>query len=108
MNCERLTVVGVCGAQAQDARSGTHALQDRAAVDGAAEARRVIVDVQKIEVDPYGAGQTASVTRLDRQDEVLLRLVVQRSADVEDAGHGVQEEGGVLIILLYRVRDLAV
>ncbi len=105
---KRLTVVGVGGAQAQHGHSGNHALQDRAAVDGAVEARRVIVDVQKIEVDSYRAGQAASVPGLHRQDEVLLRLVVQRSADVKNAGDRVQEEGGILIILLYRVRDLAV
>ncbi len=101
-------MVGVGGAQAQHGHSGNHALQDRAAVDGAVEARRVIVDVQKIEVDSYRAGQTASVPGLHRQDEVLLRLVVQRSADVKNAGDRVQKEGGILIILLYSIRDLAV
>lgn len=102
------TVIAVSGAHGEDGRSRTQTLQDGAAVHGAVEDGRVVVDVQQVKVDPYGTGQTASVPGLDRQDVILLRLVVQRPGDVEHPGDRVQEEGGVLVVLLHGVRDLTV
>lgn len=102
------TIISVAGPDRDDTGSRRQTLGHRRTVRGGVEDGRVVVHIQYVEVDPDRAGLAAAILSPRRQDVVLLGLVVQRACHVENSRHRVQEEHPVLVVLLQRVRDLAV
>lgn len=109
MECEGTpTVVGIGDAEVEDGRSRGQVLHQGGAVGGHAEHRRVVIDIQDVEVHPDGRGLASPILGTHGEDVILLCLVVQGPGQVEDTSDGIQEEDSLFIILTDSVRDLPI